>query len=92
MLFLLGNYVLPCEPSAPQGLDMSNRGQRPISVNLTPQVVGIQVSLTAITGPEGRQGVAHGVSRGTEEPPLGYLSPGGAAEAPPRDLSPLPGL
>jgi hypothetical protein len=38
-----------------------------------------------------RQRVAHGVSRGIEEPSA-YLSPGGAAEAPTRGLLPHPGL
>ena len=46
--------------------------------------------MTASAGPEGRQRVAHGVSRGMEEP-SDCLSPGGAAEAPAPDLSPLPG-
>jgi len=47
---------------------------------------------TANTGPEGRQRVAHGVSRGTVGATRGYLSPGGAAELPALSLSPLPGL
>jgi len=62
----------------------------PISANLTPRGVLMSVRMSACAGPEGRQRVAHGVSRGIEEP-SDYLSPGGAAEAPTPDLSPLPG-
>jgi hypothetical protein len=58
---------------------MSSRGQRPISVHLSPQLVkwwqfGSRSPLNS--GPEGRQGVAHGVSHGTVQPPLVISAPG----------------
>ncbi len=53
------------------------RGFHLTGINLTLQVVAISVSLTANTGPEGRQGVAHGVSRGIEEPPPVISAPEG---------------
>jgi hypothetical protein len=56
------------------------------------KISGQWVRVTACAGPEGRQRVAHGVSRGIEGQTPGSLSPGGAAEAPARSLSPLPGL
>jgi hypothetical protein len=43
----------------------------------------MSVRMIACAGPEGRQRVAHGVSRGIEEP-SDYLSPGGAAPRLPR--------
>ncbi|SPE30125.1 hypothetical protein SBA2_490004 [Acidobacteriia bacterium SbA2] len=61
------------------------RPANPIGVNSTPQVVAIKVSLTANTGPEGRQGVAHGVSRGTGEPPPVISAPEGR-QWPPREI------
>ncbi len=82
---------------APSGLTQSKRatiadpGRLPISANLTPRGVLMSVRMSGCAGPEGRQRVAHGVSRGIEEP-SDYFSPGGAAEAPTPDLSPLPGL
>jgi len=43
-------------------------------------------------GPEGRQSVAHGASRGVEGHPTASFSPGGATERSAPGLSPLPGL
>jgi len=38
--------------------------------------------MTASTGPEGRQGVAHGASRGIEEQPRVILAPEGRQKLP----------
>ena len=48
-----------------------------MSANLTPLSVAMQVSLTASTGPEGRQEIAHGVSRGAEGATLVISAPEG---------------
>jgi len=66
-------------------------GSYPVSANVTPQVFGMWVSITTGKGPEGRQSVAHGVSRGIERQPLIISAPAGRQKLY-ADLSPPPGL
>jgi len=51
----------------------------------------MQVRIAARTGPEGRQRVAHGVSRRTEERPLVIAAPEGRQRLPQRICRPFRG-
>jgi len=81
----------PIQDSAPQGREASSRGQRPIGVNLTPKVMAMWSRIPISTGPEGRQRVAHGVSRGIEGQAAVISAPEGRQRFPRRICRPFRG-